>query len=152
TPYLYTGTAAPNTSMDAAVATAAHDTLEALFPQQTIFFNSHWAKSLVGIPQAARDNGVALGHNVASVILAAGQGACSAVAVPSRPGTDPGDWRPDPLHPNQQALTPGWGQVTPFVIPSGDQFLAPPPPALGSQEYTDAYNEVMSLGGDGIHT
>src|SRR5262249_23350653 len=69
TPYLYTGTAAPNTSMDAAVATAAHDTLAALFPQQTIFFNSHWAKSLVGITQAPRDNGVALGHNVASVIL-----------------------------------------------------------------------------------
>ena len=45
-----------------------------------------------------------------------------------------------------------WGQVTPFVIQSGDQFLAPPPPALGSQEYTDAYNEVMSVGGDGIHT
>src|SRR5437588_306950 len=61
TPYLYTGTAAANASMDAAVATAAHDTLVALYPQQSVFFDSHWAKSLIAIPPAGWNNGIELG-------------------------------------------------------------------------------------------
>jgi hypothetical protein len=35
---------------------------------------------------------------------------------------------------------------------SGNQFRTPPPPALTSQQYTDAFNEVKRLGGDGILT
>jgi hypothetical protein len=69
-----------------------------------------------------------------------------------RPRAAPGDWRPDPLYPNQQALTPGWGNVTPFTLRSGDQFPAEPPPALTSQPYTDAFNEVKDYGGDGVTT
>jgi len=37
-------------------------------------------------------------------------------------------------------------------VASGAQFGAPPPPALSSKEYADAFNEVKSLGGDGINT
>jgi hypothetical protein len=35
---------------------------------------------------------------------------------------------------------------------SAPQFRAPPPPALTSDEYAVAYNEVKPLGGDGIIT
>src|SRR5438132_9503153 len=35
---------------------------------------------------------------------------------------------------------------------SASQFRAPAPPALNSAEYTAAYNDVKSLGGDGIVT
>src|SRR5262249_52472557 len=59
---------------------------------------------------------------------------------------DVGKWFPDPLNPSQQAWGPGEGAVTPFVIDSNQQFLPPSPPALTSQEYTDAFNQVKSLG------
>src|SRR5205814_6066402 len=68
------------------------------------------------------------------------------------PVDKPGSHQPDPLHPGQGFLTPGWGSVTPFALASGSQFRAPPMPALTSADYTEAFNEVKSLGGDGVHT
>ena len=62
------------------------------------------------------------------------------------PQSGPGKWRPDPLNPGQVAWGPGQGDVTPFAMTSGDQFAPPPPPALTSKQYTDAFNEVKSLG------
>src|SRR5262249_18299948 len=44
------------------------------------------------------------------------------------------------------------GGVTPFVVQSATQFGAPPPPAIDSQAYADAYNQVKAIGGDGVHT
>jgi membrane-associated phospholipid phosphatase len=38
------------------------------------------------------------------------------------------------------------------VIASAAHFRAPPPPALTSPEYTEAFNEVKRLGGDGVVT
>jgi hypothetical protein len=42
--------------------------------------------------------------------------------------------------------------VKPFVLKSGSQFRTPPPPAMTSAEYTEAFNEAQRLGGDGITT
>ena len=39
-----------------------------------------------------------------------------------------------------------WQNITPFGIPSASDFLLGPPPALTSNEYTKAYNEVMTVG------
>src|SRR5205814_8997839 len=64
----------------------------------------------------------------------------------------PGKWRQDPISENPLALGARWGDVTPFVLRSGDQFRVPPPPDLDSREYTAAYNEVKAVGGDGIVT
>lgn len=50
------------------------------------------------------------------------------------------------------ALGAKWHTVTPFAIASADQYRIPPPPPMTSAQYTQAYNEVKSLGGDGIHT
>src|SRR5204862_4280312 len=44
------------------------------------------------------------------------------------------------------------GECRPFVIESGSQFRAPPPPGMDSQEYADAYLEAKIYGGDGIIT
>src|SRR5439155_12101087 len=41
---------------------------------------------------------------------------------------------------------PNWGSVNPFSMLSGGQFRPPAPPALTSQAYTDAFNEVKSFG------
>jgi membrane-associated phospholipid phosphatase len=68
------------------------------------------------------------------------------------PGMNPGDWRPDPVSQSPLALGAHWGTVTPFVLRSGDQFRAPPPPRLDSPEYAAAFAEVARVGGDGVVT
>ena len=50
------------------------------------------------------------------------------------------------------ALGAHWGEVDGFVLRSGDQFRAPPPPAITSADYARAYAEVKQLGGDGATT
>jgi hypothetical protein len=42
--------------------------------------------------------------------------------------------------------------VRPFVMTSASQFRLPPPPALDSTAYTQAFSEVQRLGGDGVVT
>lgn len=40
----------------------------------------------------------------------------------------------------------GWATVKPFVLEAPDQFRSPPPPAIDSEAYTQAYNEVKEFG------
>ena len=40
----------------------------------------------------------------------------------------------------------GWGGAKGFALTSADQFRAPPPPAIDSEEYTRAFNEVKEVG------
>lgn len=151
-PYLADMHAAPKTSMNAAVATAAHDTLVAMFPHQSSTLDAELTTSLTGIAKGPAALGVELGRRVARAELAARAHDGADIALDYTCGDQPGQYRPDPLHPNQMALSPDWGGVTPFVMTSGSQFPAPPPPALTSQQYTDAFNQVKSLGGDGVST
>jgi Ca2+-binding RTX toxin-like protein/membrane-associated phospholipid phosphatase len=138
--------AAPGSNAEAAVAKAAHDVLRALFPGQGADLAAKLAESLATIPDGAAETaGVALGSAIAAEVLArrAGDG-WNTVQVDV--GSDaPGAWRPtSPMY--APGLDPQWGQVTPFVLESGDQLRPGPPPALDSQAYVDAYNEVKSLG------
>jgi hypothetical protein len=47
------------------------------------------------------------------------------------------------------AALPGWGDVKTFLMTSGDQFRAPPPPDLTSAEYAAAFQEVKDIGSAG---
>ena len=40
----------------------------------------------------------------------------------------------------------GWAAARPFMLNSQDQFRVPPPPAIESSEYTNAFNEVKEMG------
>ncbi len=40
----------------------------------------------------------------------------------------------------------GWGKATGFALASPEQFRSPPPPVIESDEYTQAFNEVKSVG------
>jgi hypothetical protein len=157
-PYLPTAPAVRPTSLDAAVAQAAHDTLVSLYPLQTADIADALADALAAIPAGrGRDNGIALGRATAAAILADRAADGSEWQTPFQPveyeyGIEPGDWRADPLHPEAKPLTPHWGVVEPFVIASGTQFRAPPPPALDSPEYAAAYAEVQAMGGDGVRS
>jgi hypothetical protein len=156
----YTGLppAAPETSDDAAIAQAAHDTLVALYPSQASILHLLLAQDLERLPDSrAKLNGVELGHRAAAAILAlrANDGSelpDPVVGVDYFPDPDPGKWRPDPVSNNPLALGAFWRKVQPFVLPDTAPFRAPPPPALTSAEYTVAFNEIKRLGGDGVTT
>jgi|GEM_PF-234324 len=134
-------------SKEAAAATAARDALVNLFPSQAGKFHTLWQQSLYTIPDgAAEDAGVAIGHAAATAVLnlRKSDGSDSPSFYEINPGV--GHWDVDPLHPNQVAWGPNWGSVTPFGMRYTADFDVPPPPALNSQAYADAYNEVKSLG------
>lgn len=40
----------------------------------------------------------------------------------------------------------GWAAARPFLLPSADHFRSPPPPAIDSEAYTEAFKEVKSVG------
>ncbi len=63
----------------------------------------------------------------------------------------PGHHRPDPLNPGQQTLGRNWRKVDPFVIKNirTEAFLEPPP-ALTSQEYALAFDQVIEMGKNDI--
>ena len=151
-------TAPANTSMKAAIVQAAHDTLAALFPSQTAHFDQQLAADLAKIEGGrAKENGIALGRRAAAAILAlrANDGSQHTephVDIDFLTGDEPGEWRQDPISLNPLALGAQWGEVTPFVMESAEQFRVPPPPALASAEYAAAFDEVQRLGGDGSTT
>jgi PAP2 superfamily len=137
---------AKGASPDAAAAEAAYDVLSNLIPQEQPLYDATLAESLADIPDgAAKTAGLAVGDTVAAGILAWRANDGSNVQVPYVPGTAPGEWRPTP--PNYTvAWGPNWGQVTPFAIPSAQQFLPPPPPALNSRAYAAALQMTESMG------
>jgi hypothetical protein len=146
-------------SEKAAVAYAAHDTLVALFPSQKASFDAELQDSVRRLRDSsvAIFNGVRLGKRAADAILDLRSADGSQHAEPVL-GTDwstsddPGHWRQDPVSLSAVAIGAHWGTVRPFVMQSSSQFRAPPPPAMTSAEYTEAFNEVKRLGGDGVNT
>ena len=152
-PYLMEVNAPAGASITAAVAQAAHDTLVVLFPEYQATLDADLANDLArGGSLRSVIEGVVVGHTVAAGMMAARSHDGSDVMMSWPVGTQPGQWQPDPLHPSQSAWGPDWGAVAPFAMPSVGQFQIPPPPPLTSQAYADAYNEVKSLGGDGVTT
>jgi len=133
-------------SREAAVAAAAYQALVGLYPGYAGSLNTILNTRLASIPEgAAKDNGIALGRNVANSMLtwrASDGWDASAIYEGS---TDPGDWRPTPPK-FQSGTAPLWGHVAPFAIPNAEDFRPGPPPAMNTPEYAAAVNEVKLLG------
>lgn len=140
-------------SLDAAVATAAHDTLVALYPRQKVMFDLALDAYLKPIKsKSAANRGSAIGRAAARTILQRRQNDRSNAMMMYYPTGLPGNHDQDPVNPMQGFLTPMWGDVKPFVLDGGFHYVSPPPPALGSLEYAEAFDEVKRLGGDGVTT
>ena len=135
---------------DAAVAAslAAHDVLIALYPQEAAtaiakvqldrtMFEAGLGKSI--------DAGIGIGKAAAAAVLArrANDGAIG--KEPYIEGTLPGQYRF--TAPFNYAAAPHWRHVTPFVLTSASQFRTVPPPALHSDAYLLAFDEVKRMGG-----
>ena len=163
-PYAFDARAQERTSPDAAVAAAARDVLVTLLAQLAVpqscidagvtSVDADYAAALGAIPDGpAKFRGVALGRAAAAAILAlrATDGSDTPLLVFDYPeGTAPGEWRFTPGFP--LAFAPGWADVTPFVLSDSSQFRPRAPYPLTSRKYTDDFNEVKRLGGDGNTT
>jgi membrane-associated phospholipid phosphatase len=145
--YLISVRAPRSASETAAADAAAHGTLVGLYPAQQSALDADYAAELAQVPDGpAKDKGIRLGEQVATDLLAirANDGS-SIIPPPFVAGTNPGDYRPTPPNFPTPVFT-NWGQITPFVLEGGDQFRPGPPPALTSEAYAAALNEVQSLG------
>jgi membrane-associated phospholipid phosphatase len=147
-----------DSSQDAAIAQAAHDTLVALYPRQTERFDAWLRADLASLPRGrATLNGIDVGRRAAAAILAlrASDGNYDGepiVGVDYQVGNAPGVWRPDPVSGSPIALGAYWQGIRPFALQSSSQFGVPPPPPLASEAYARAFDEVKQLGGDGVRT
>jgi len=139
-------------SPGAAVAKAAHDTLANLFPTKAQDLGTTYKEYLAKKGLKEDDPGVAVGQKAAAGILAlraddgrAGPNPMSAAFIGENAV---GKWRTTPPQTGyfDQMRAPWMGAAKPFVIQSGSQFRANPPPDLKSDQYTKDYNEVKGGG------
>jgi len=168
-PYAFDKRAEPGASPDAAVAAAARDVLVPLLsqlPRELPFIaqlcidagvssvEAAYTAALATLPDApAKAQGVAVGQAAAAAILArrAEDGAVEPFLNSNCPQESA---------PGKYQCTPGfrfvafevWGKVTPFVLQDSTQFRPGPPYAVTDKNYTADFNEVKSLGGDGLTT
>src|SRR5215207_11074610 len=147
--YLSPGEAPAGASPGAAAIAAAHQALKNLPVNQSPSLDADMAASLAAHGLSESDPGVGYGRDAAAAVLAArsADNSASAQFPYTAPGAgDPGVWVPLSSAAGAQALLPGWGGVTPFVLRSGSQFLPEAPPALGSEQYARDYNEIKIIG------
>jgi hypothetical protein len=147
--YLFTVTSPRSARPDAAAAQAAHDTLVALYPSAKPQVDQLLNSELAAIPVGpSTDEGARVGRTVAEILLALRANDGSAVTSPPFvAGTQPGNYLPTPPNFAAPQFT-NWSAVTPFVLNAANQFRPGPPPALSSEAYANAINEVQSLGQD----
>ena len=145
-PYLGTLNAPPGASPEAAAIVAAYTVLKHYF-QAAATLDAARDTSLLAIPDGvAKTDGMNAGEAAGNAMIAARANDGSSPLETFLPAsTDPGVWQPTP-----PAFGPGlflnWGTVTPFGIQRGDQFRLGPPPALTSEQYRKAYDEVKMVG------
>src|SRR4029453_10119848 len=159
--------AEPGASPEAAVAAAARDVLVALIGQLPLELVSQscidagiasveadYAAALAAIPDdPTKAQGIAVGQAAAAAILAlrAADGAVGPFLNFNCPqDTNPGEYQCTPGTP--LIAVEVWENVTPFVLKDSSQFRPGPPYAVDKKKYTADFNEVKSLGGDGITT
>src|SRR5436190_10028556 len=147
-PYLVRLTGVPrHASQQAAGAAAAHEVLAALYPVFLCSLDDELQQSLTQIPDGkVKDEGILIGRTVADRILALriNDGA-NAQPILYVFGSAPGDYQSTPPNFPPQPQFTHWSRVTPFAFDHANQFRPGPPPALTSNTYSEALNEIKAL-------
>jgi hypothetical protein len=148
-PYLVRLSGVPrDTSQEAAAAAAAHEVLVALYPAFQATLDAQLQQSLAQIPDGNdKVEGARIGQTVADRILAIrSSDGSNAQPIPYVFGTAPGDYQSTPPNFPPQPQFTHWSRVTPFALERASQFRPGPPPALTTDTYSDAFNQIKSLG------
>lgn len=144
-PYLTAPAADGSESVDAAVAAAAYQVLDAIFPDQHDALTARYDESLAAIRDGrAKRRGIEVGAQAAAAMIDArhGDGVFGPQTFPV--GTEPGQWRPTPP---AYANDGGWvGHMRPFALPSASILRTSGPPALTSAQYARDYDEIKAVG------
>ena len=138
-------------SPDAAVVSAAYQTLRHYFPAAYTSLDPLYAEALAAIPDGpAKVSGMQIGLVAANQVIRARSvdGLMMPIGISSsfptlKPG--PGVWRLTP--PFAPAQIPWAAGVHPFILQSAAQFLPAPPPSLSSPIWVSGFNEVEAYGG-----
>jgi PAP2 superfamily len=134
-------------SPQAAADQAAHDVLISLYPTFAATLDPELQQDLEQIPDGRdKADGIEEGKDVAAAILALRSNDGSAAVLPP--------FVPKPGAGNYQLTPPNfapadfiqWPHVTPFALARADEFRPGPPPQLTSEDYTQSFDEVKSLG------
>ena len=141
--YLGVPKAPRDADINAAVATAAHDTLIGLYPAQASMIDDATVSALAAVPQGdGRRDGIAAGHAAAVAALAAG-GRDPAVK-PKRywPTGAPGVWSSTA----ETVISPLMATFRPWFLTSHDQFRPGPPLPLTDASWAKDLDEVRRIG------
>jgi hypothetical protein len=144
-PFAIAAHAPPNTSVDAAVATAAHRVLAGRFLDQQVELSNVYAAYLDWIPDGeAKTNGILVGEEVGIGILSLrGNDRLDAVVPYVQRPPGPGVYEPTAPAAPLGTRMPG---VLPLALEKASQFRPDGPPALHGREYAHDFNEVKQLG------
>ena len=141
-PYRLSLVADRSASKEAAAASAAHDVLLALYPDQKSDLDATLAASLSGISETeAKSQGIELGKKAAAEIIALRANDGSNTPESYRPTTAPGVYVP-----TATPIESTSSKITPWAMSSASQFRPPPPPALTSETWTRDLNEIREIG------
>ncbi|MCB1034908.1 MAG: vanadium-dependent haloperoxidase [Acidobacteria bacterium] len=142
---------APEADPVAAAAQAAFEVAVSQYPKSRSRWQADLDRWLAEVPgERARARGVELGKTAAAAVVSSRQG----------DGWDgEAEYQWHPMGPgvyaefNEHSGTPegfifgaGWAVAKPFVLESSEQFRAPPPPEIGTDAYTRAFEEVKDAG------
>lgn len=148
-PYLGSIVAPHGASANAAAIEAAYRVLITYFPASSLLLDDADLKnSLAPISDGeAKSKGIATGDAAAYALIALRANDGSSPPQFKIPGPPvPGEWQATPSCSIAGGIAFQWQNVTPFGIRKARDFLLDPPPALTSNRYARAYNEVMTVG------
>ena len=141
-PYKLNLAADHGTSREAAAASAAHDVLLALYPDQKPDLDATLAAALAAIADPdAKSKGIELGRKAAAGIIALRADDGTNAPESYRPVTAPGVYVPTAM-----PIESTSGKMTPWAMSTGAQFRPAPPPALNSEVWTRDLNEIREIG------
>jgi hypothetical protein len=130
----------------AAAASAAHGVLVSVFPTKQPALDEALAQSLAQVPDGRKkDEGVAVGAEVAARIVALRANDGSDALLPYTPPIGLGFWQPDPRTGPSFSLS--WASVTPWTLERADQFRPGPPPNIFGNLFAQDLAELKEIGG-----
>lgn len=140
---------APGANLEAAVAQAAYRVISDTYGEQQAMLDSVLATRLGAINAPNKQAGIDLGNYIGKHYVDAHANDGHSLPDNYTPTDGPRHWSSDPLVlPDiQKGWGSDWGFVTPWAMPNPDHFDGLfELPAMDSQEYVDAFNQVKDYG------